>query len=102
MAFGKAGPLYTQSVTGTAGKIGSANIPENARYAEGYVRTASVVEIRDDATTPTATLGTQWDAGDMILCRSKEEIEGINLVRQGATSASIDWQFFTGQPGVEW
>ena len=56
------GTLVTQAVNGTAGGsgIGSGNIPSGARYAEGYVRTASIVETRD-GTAPTATKGTEWD-----------------------------------------
>ena len=64
--------LVTQTVSNTAGGIGSANIPDNARYAEGYVRTAAVVETRD-GTTPTSTKGMQWDAGDIIYLRSRDE-----------------------------
>ena len=61
-----AGTLVTQAVTDTAGGIGSGNIPSGARYAEGYVRTASIVETRD-GTAPTATAGTEWDDGDMAV-----------------------------------
>jgi len=98
MAFSKAGALYTQSVTGTAGGIGAANVPSGASYAEGYVRTASVVETRDGATTPTATKGNQWDPGDIIFLRSDQEIDDFSAVRQASTSASIDWQFYTQVP----
>ena len=68
-----AGSLYQQAVTDTAGGIGSANIPDNARYAEGVVWTASVVETRD-GTTPTATKGNPWDAGDLVILRSRYEM----------------------------
>ena len=57
--------LVTQTVTNTAGGISAGSIPAGAKYAEGYVRTASIVEPRDQ-TTPTASTGTQWDAGDIL------------------------------------
>ena len=95
MAFSKAGALYTQSVTGTAGAIGSTNIPSGASYAEGYVRTASVVFTTDGTTDPTATKGTQADNGDTILLRSAQEIADFKAIRQTGTSGSIDWEFYT-------
>ena len=100
MAFGpiKDGQ-YSQSVTGTGQGIAAAGgtIPNGAAYAEGYVRTASLVELRDN-TTPTATKGKQWDPGDIIILRSADEINGIKLIRQGGTNATVDWEFFTQPP----
>ena len=99
MAFSRAGALYTQTVTDTAGGIGAANIPAAARYAEGFVRSASVVETRD-GTTPTATLGKEWNLRDIIICRSRDEINSISLIRLAGTSATINWEFFTEPPGL--
>ena len=89
--------LVTQAVTDTAGGIGSGNIPSNARYAEGYVRTASVVETRD-GTTPTATKGTEWDDGDIILLRSLYELINFSAIEKTSTDAAIDWQFYNRAP----
>ena len=92
-----ANSLVTQAVTDTAGGIGSANIPSNARYAEGYVRTASIVETRD-STTPTATKGTEWDEGDIVLLRSRYEIVNFSAIEKTSTDAAIDWQFYNRAP----
>ena len=89
--------LVTQAVTDTAGGIGSGNIPSNARYAEGYVRTASVVETRD-GTTPTATKGTEWDDGDIVLLRSRYELINFSAIEKTSTDAAIDWQFYNRAP----
>lgn len=92
------GTLVQQAVTDTASGIGSGNIPSGSRYAEGFVRTAAIVETRD-GTTPTATKGTQWDAGDLIILRSRREIVHFSAVEQTSTDASIDWQFYNRAPG---
>ena len=90
--------LVTQAVTDTAGGIGSGNIPSGARYAEGYVRTASIVETRD-GTTPTATAGTEWDEGDIILLRSRYEIVNfLAIEKSSGSSETIDWQFYNRAP----
>ena len=92
--------LTTQAIDGTAGGggIGSGNIPGGARYAEGFVRTASIVETRV-GTTPTATKGTEWDAGDIILLRSRREITNFQAVEKTSTVSSIDWTFYNRAPG---
>ena len=93
-----AGTFVTQAVTDTAGGIGSANIPSGARYAEGYVRTASIVETRD-GTDPTATAGTEWDEGDIVLLRSRYEIVNfLAIEKAGGSSETIDWQFYNRAP----
>lgn len=90
--------LVTQTVTNTAGGISAASIPAGARYAEGYVRTASIVETRDQ-TTPTASKGNQWDAGDIIYLRSRDEIINFQAIEQDTGSTeTIDWQFFNISP----
>ena len=92
--------LVTQAVNGTAGGggIGAGNIPSGARYAEGYVRTASIVETRD-GTAPTATKGTEWDEGDIVLLRSRYEIVNfLAIEKAGGSSETIDWQFYNRAP----
>jgi hypothetical protein len=92
--------LTTQAVDGTAGGggIGSGNIPGGARYAEGFVRTASIVETRD-GTAPTSTKGTEWDAGDIILLRSRDEItKFLAIEKDSGSSETIDWQFYNRAP----
>ena len=91
--------LYQQAVTATAGGIGSGNIPDNARYAEGVVWTASVVETRD-GTTPTSTKGNPWDAGDLVILRSRYEIVNFSAIEKTSTDSRIDWQFYNKAPGV--
>ena len=90
--------LVTLALTGGAASISSGDIPGSARYAEGFVRTASVVETRD-GTTPTSTLGTEWDAGDIVLLRSRYEITNFQAVEKTSTNASIDWTFYNRAPG---
>ena len=90
--------LVTQTVTNSAAGISAGSIPAGARYAEGYVRTASIVETRD-GTTPTTTKGNQWDAGEIIYLRSRAEITGFQAIEQDTGStATIDWQFFNISP----
>ena len=91
------GSLVTQAVTNVVGGIGSGNIPSGARYAEGYVRTASIVETRE-GTDPTATAGTEWDDGDIILLRSRYEIVNFKAVEKTSTDAAINWQFYNRAP----
>ena len=93
------GTLVTQAVNGTAGGggIGAGNIPSGARYAEGYVRTASIVETRD-GTAPTSTKGTEWDEGDIILLRSRYEIVNFIAIEKTSTDAAINWQFYNRAP----
>jgi hypothetical protein len=87
----------TLALTGGAASISSGDIPGSARYAEGFVRTASVVETRD-GTTPTSTLGTEWDAGDIILLRSRYEITNAAFIK-ASSNATIDFQFYNRAPG---
>jgi hypothetical protein len=91
--------LTTQAVAASATKISTSNtIPGGARYAEGFVRTASIVETRD-GTTPTATLGTEWDAGDIILLRSRREITNFQAIEKtSGSSETIDWTFYNRAP----
>ena len=65
---------------------------------EGYVRTASIVETRD-GTAPTATKGTEWDEGDIVLLRSRYEIVNfLAIEKAGGSSETIDWQFYNRAP----
>ena len=88
--------LVTLTLDGAAASISSGDIPGSARYAEGFVRTASVVETRD-GTTPTSSLGTEWDAGDIILLRSRYEIVNFSAIK-ASSNATIDWQFYNRAP----
>ena len=88
--------LTTQALTSGAAGITAGDIPDGARYAEGFVRTARVVETRD-GTTPTSTLGTEWDAGDIVLLRSRYEITNFSAIK-ASSNATIDWQFYNRAP----
>ena len=89
--------LYVQDVSDTAAGIGSAIIPDSARYAEGHVRLASLSETRE-GTTPTATKGTEWDVEETIILRSRYEIVNFQAVEKTSTNASIDWTFYNRAP----
>ena len=89
--------LVTHAVTDAATSL---TVPSTANYAEGYVRTNSVVETRD-GTAPTTSKGTQWDAGDIITLRSADEVNGFQVIRQNASNAAtIDFQFYNKVPGM--
>lgn len=88
---------HTVGATAQTLSVAGVTVPSHARYAEGYVRTASVVMYRDGS-TPTATSGEQWDAGDIIILRSRDEVSKASFIRQSATSATINWTFYSG-PG---
>ncbi len=90
--------LVTHAVTDAATSL---TVPDGgANYAEGYVRTNSVVETRD-GTAPTTTKGTQWAAGDIITLRSPDEVNGFQVIRENASNAAtIDFQFYNKVPGM--
>jgi len=90
--------LVTHAVTSSATSL---TVPSGgANYAEGYVRTNSVVETRD-GTTPTTTKGTEWAAGDIITLRSADEVNGFQVIREtSGSAATIDFQFFNKVPGM--
>ncbi len=89
--------LVTHAVTSSATSL---TVPDTANYAEGYVRSNSVVETRD-GTAPTTTLGTQWAAGDTIALRSRDEVTTFQVIRENASNAAtIDFQFFNKVPGM--
>ncbi len=95
------GPIaHTVGATAQTLSEASVSVPANAAYAEGYVRTAAVVVSRT-TTDPTATLGTQFDPTDIIFLRNRAELDGANFIRQGGTSATIDWTFYTEAPRAE-
>ena len=89
--------LYVKDVSNTAAGIGAGNIPASARYAEGHVRLASLSETRE-GTTPTATLGTEWDVEDLIILRSRYEITNAAFIK-ASSNATIDFQFYNRAPG---
>ena len=89
--------LVTHAVTSSATSL---TVSDQANYAEGYVRTNSVVETRE-GTAPTTTKGTQWAAGDIITLRSRNEVTGFQVIRENASNAAtIDFQFFNKVPGM--
>ena len=89
--------LVTHAVTDAATSL---TVPDTANYAEGYVRTNSVVETRD-GTAPTTTKGFQWAAGDIITLRARDEVTSFKVIRQNASNAAtIDFQFWNKVPGM--
>ena len=92
-----ASSLTTHAVTDAATSL---TRPAAADYAEGYVRTNSVVETRD-GTAPTTTKGKQWSAGDIIILRSADEITNFKVIRENASNAAtIDFEFWNKAPGM--
>ena len=81
MGYSKAGSVATQTI-GSSATTAAPALPTGTVYAEGYVRTASIVEVRS-GDAPTATQGMQWDPTDLILLRSLEEIDNFRAIRQG-------------------
>ncbi len=73
--------------------------PDEAQAAEIYVRTASVVFVRSPGDPPTATRGFQADAGDIILLHSLSEVQNFRAIRQGATDATLDIEYFSKAAG---
>lgn len=88
--------VHTVGGTAQTMSVASVTIPGNAFYAQGYVRTAAVV-LKRNGGTPTATEGEQWNVGDLIILRSREEITQTSFIRQGS-SLTIDWTFFNEVP----
>ena len=83
------------SVTSSA--VVELTVPAGANAAEIYVRTASVVFLRD-GTIPTATKGFQADATDIILLNSRSELDDFKVIAV-STSASLDVEFLTDVSG---
>lgn len=96
-------PIQTATQPATVGATAQnltdqgVTVPEGASWAEGFVRTASVVENRHGS-APTATLGHQWDPSDTIVLRSRQEIDHFQSIRQAGANAAVDWDFFNGRP----
>ncbi len=69
-------------------------VPRAGMCAEIYVRTAAVVFTRDGS-APTATRGIQAAIGDIVLLNSRDELDKVRFIRQGATDAALDVEYFT-------
>ena len=82
----------TQKGLSIGATVAVLTIPALATSAEIYVRTASIVFLRD-GTDPTATAGFQADPGDIILLNSRDELEKFKAIRQGGTSATVDVEY---------
>ena len=91
----KRAPLRTENQYGLsiAATVVTLEVPDLATSAEIYVRTASIVFTRSK-TDPTATLGFQANATDIILLNSRAELEQFEAIREGAASATIDVEYF--------
>ena len=72
-------------------------LPDAANCAEIYVRTASAVFTRD-GTTPTATKGTQADAGDIIVLNSRRDMSTFKIIAV-STTLTLDVEYFTDLAG---
>lgn len=88
------GGVETATVTSTASILTDigVTVPPGCNRAEGYVRTASVVLDRNGG-TPTTTKGDQWDAGDTIFLRNRDEVTKTKFILQSGVTATIDWSF---------
>ena len=89
--------LVTHAVTDAATSL---TVPDQANYAEGYVRTNSVSETRSGS-APANDTGRTWAAGDIIVLRSRDEVTGFQVIRQNdSNAATIDFEFWNKVPGM--
>ena len=89
--------LVTHAVTTSATSL---TVPASAKYAEGYVRTNSVTELRSGS-TPANDTGRTWAAGDIIVLRSRDEVVQFQVIRQNdSNAATIDFEFWNKVPGM--
>ena len=89
--------LVTHAVTDSATSL---TVPDQANYAEGYVRTNSVSETRSGS-APANDTGRTWAAGDIIVLRSRDEVTGFQVIRQNdSNAATIDFEFWNKVPGM--
>ena len=91
-------PTGAQFGLSIAGIAVTLTVPAAAMCAEIYVRTAAIV-FKRDASVPTATEGIQANAGDIILLNSRAELDRFQAIRQSATSATVDVEYFTDVSG---
>ena len=91
----KTGAQFGLSVTSAT--VVTLTVPDAAMVAELYVRTAPVVFTRD-GTAPTATLGIQADAGDIIMLNSRAELDNFKVIAV-STTATMDVEYFTDISG---
>ena len=93
-------PLPTGSQYGLSigATVVTLTVPAAAMCAEIFVRTASIVFARTGV-DPTATQGFQADPGDIIMLNSRDELTRFEAIRQGATSATVDVEYFTDISG---
>ena len=89
--------LVTHTVTDAATSL---TVPDQANYAEGYVRTNSVTELRSGS-APANDTGRTWAAGDIIILRSRDECVKFQVIRQNdSNAATIDFEFWNKVPGM--
>ena len=89
--------LVTHTVTDAATSL---TVPDQANYAEGYVRTNSVTELRSGS-APANDTGRTWAAGDIIILRSRDECVKFQVIRQNdSNAATIDFEFWNKIPGM--
>jgi hypothetical protein len=72
-------------------------IATGATVAELFVRTAPVTFTRD-GTNPTATLGFEASAGDVIRLNSRDEVDRFKTIAV-STTATLDVEYFTDVSG---
>lgn len=93
------GAGFAQTIANTAGgeAVTAASIPSAAKYAEGSVRTAALKFTRDN-TAPTTSVGMKANVDDIIILRSRSEIDFFLGIRATGTSAVVDWEFHNSIP----
>lgn len=75
------------TVTGTAGGLTAATF-DNSNSALITVETAAV-RFRLDGTVPTASIGHELEAGDVLFLESNDEIQRVSFIRRDGVSATI-------------
>ena len=91
-------PTGEQNGLSVSTAIVTLTVPADAMCAEIYVRTASIV-FKRTGTDPSATLGFQANPGDIIMLNSRAELDRFEAIRQGATDATLDIEYFTDISG---
>ena len=73
-------------------------VPDAAKVAEIYVRTAAIVFTRD-GTAPGASKGFQANAADIIMLNSEAECTSFKCIRATGDDAALDIEYFRDVSG---
>jgi hypothetical protein len=80
------------TIDATAGGL-ALTVPATAVAGFGVVETAAI-RFTLEGTAPTATVGTNLAAGDIIIFESRAELLGFKAIRMTGTSATLHVEYF--------